>query len=69
VSQVAVHSPHTTSAAASLAKVIATMRAFRLNAIAVIDGQALVGIVSSGDHTTLLEIILKSREDWPAAAR
>jgi CBS domain-containing protein len=63
VSQVAVQNPHKATADAPLAKVIATMRAYRLGAIAIMEGQSLVGIVTSGDLITLLDRILKASEE------
>jgi acetoin utilization protein AcuB len=66
VSQVAAPHPHAMGADTPLAQLIGTMRAFRLGAIPITDGRQLVGIVTSGDLITLLEVILKSSEEWAA---
>lgn len=66
VAQVMPKQAPTVSPEAPLAELIRVMRTHRVGAIAVAEGQGLVGIVTSGDLITLLERILRSAESWPA---
>jgi len=60
VEQVAPKSVPTVRPAAPLSEVIGLMRKHRLDGVAVVDGDRLAGIVTSGDLITLLERVLRS---------
>jgi len=64
VSEVASRNPPTCTPDAPLSGVITTMRTFRLGALPVVDGGAVVGLITADDLVDLLERLLRAARSW-----
>ena len=64
VSEVASRNPPTCTPDAPLSGVITTMRTFRLGALPVVDGKAVVGLITADDLVDLLERLLRAARSW-----